>query len=422
MQIKDRLKRIKWLYAAKHFGENLIIDLASIPRLMKPKKKNSKIRVAFLCQYIPAWNKSEPVYRQLVEDEQFEVFLICIPSEISDHILDKKRKKINDTYDYYVEHGYPAINAVTGDGKWYDLKALNCDYVFYPRPYNSFMPEPYTARVVSKYSKICILLYAMSLTEATFETTLNTDFFRDVSIYFAETNYAAEQGKRKFWLTSLLGLRKNCFYGMPAMEQVLKDKEAHTDSWDFSKNSFRVMWTPRWTTDFKLGGSNFFVYNKLLLEYAKEHSDIDFLLRPHPLAFDNFIKNGEMTEQEVEEYKQQICHMDNVSLDKAQEYDATMWKSDVLISDISGIMPEYFVTGKPLIYCASNMLLELAEHTRRMVEGCYVANTPEEMFGYLEQLAQGQDPLYETRQQIIHELFGSSLMGASQRIVEELKK
>lgn len=65
------------------------------------------------------------------------------------------------------------------------------------------------------------------------------------------------------------------------------------------------MWTPRWTTNKKLGGSNFFVYYKLLLEYAEKNDDVDLLCRPHPLMFDNFLKTGEMKIEEIDDYKKE---------------------------------------------------------------------------------------------------------------------
>ena len=179
------------------------------------------------------------------------------------------------------------------------------------------------------------------------------------------------------------------------------------------------MWAPRWTSDPRLGGTNYFVYKDLLLDYAEEHKDIDFLLRPHPLMFDHFIQTKEMTPKKVADYRARVEGMSNVSFDREPEYGATFWKTDVLIGDMSGILPEYLMTGKPLIYCASNMELELSDMADRMFEGCYVARTPEELFSFLGELKKGKDVLFEKRREIIWELFGD-VKEAGNRIVEEL--
>lgn len=388
----------------------------------RQKKRNSgKKRVAFLCQYIPAWNKTQPVYEIMKKDPRFEVFLICVPSGIRDQELTDPDTEENDTYDYFIQHGFDAINALTGKNQWLDLEKLDLDYVFYSRPYNSYMPKPYISTRVSRYAKICCLIYAMSMTKPVLEVVLNKEFFRNVYYYFAECAYAGKVNQEQLRLTHKLGLQKTLYYGMPALAQILDAEGEENSAWEFSKNDFKVMWTPRWTTDLKLGGTNFFKYKEALLTYAGEHGDMDFLFRPHPLMFDNFIRTGEMAEEEVRMYQTRVEKLPNVSFDREQEYGATFWKSDVLISDVSGILPEYFVTGKPLIYCASNMILEPTDMSIRMFEGCYVVETQEELFSCLEELKNGRDVLREKRQEIIKELFGDSKEAAS-RIVEELAK
>jgi len=60
-----------------------LADMKAIYNFIQEKriKRNAKKRrVGFLCQYIPAWNKTKLVYDSMKEDERFEVFLICIPS------------------------------------------------------------------------------------------------------------------------------------------------------------------------------------------------------------------------------------------------------------------------------------------------------------------------------------------------------
>ena len=283
------------------------------------------------------------------------------------------------------------------------------------------MPKAYSSRRVSSYAKICVLLYAMTITKSE-NIMINIDFFRNVYCYFAETSFIAAINRQQLKLTHKLGLQKTLCYGMPALEQILLDKEKEGTIWSFSKNKFRIMWTPRWTTDVKLGGSNFFVYRDALLEYAEKKKDIDFLFRPHPLSFPNFIKTGEMTKEEVDNYRNKIDKMENVFLDEEKEYVSTMWESSVLVGDLSGMMPEYFVTGKPIIFCGSNMYLEPAEHFAKILEGCYTVYNEKELFECIERLKDGEDPLKAKRMQIIQEVFGSTLGNASQHIVEELVK
>ena len=90
-----------------------------------------------------------------------------------------------------------------------------------------------------------------------------------------------------------------------------------------------------------------------------------------------------MTQQQADAFRAKCEELPNVSLAGAPNYEATLWQSSVMISDISSIMPEFFLTGKPLIFCDTNMHLKLAAPTLRMLEGCYIVHNDQELFDCL---------------------------------------
>jgi len=113
----------------------------------KKKPKGHKIRVGFIAQYIPAWNKTKPLYELLKSNDRFKTFLFCVQNGIKDGKLLDISCDGNDVYDWFIENGYvEAINTYKGNEKWLDLEVLDLDYIFYPRPYNSFMPRQYSSR------------------------------------------------------------------------------------------------------------------------------------------------------------------------------------------------------------------------------------------------------------------------------------
>ena len=412
------------LKSVKRMMRYIFFDIKTIPYFLRCRKKNrntdKRIKVAFLCQYIPTWNKFEPLYREMKDSNVFDPYLVCIPDCIfNGEMVDYTG--INETYRYFSNMNYENVLDAFQANDWLDLEKQEFDYIFYTRPYNHFMPLAYISDNVKKYARIGSLIYGMVTTKDIFEVTMNTDFYKDVYIYYAETSIAMKMYKKRFPITTRLGLRKVEFHGYPVFEQIMKDINKGSTSWNFSKNTYRVMWTPRWTTDKKLGGSNFFVYYKSIVEYAKKNMDIDFLVRPHPLTFGNFIKTGEMTEQEVNDYFELIEKMANMSMDKEKEYNGTIWSSDALITDISAFLPEYYVTGKPIIFCASNMFLELTEETEMMLKGCYVSYCEKDTYEYLDKLKSGEDSLKCVRQKIIKQLFGKSIDSSSKKIVKSIQ-
>ena len=424
MSLRQTIKKIPGAEPAFRFFQNRRFDRLSVRNMQNERRipRQGAVKVGFLCQYIPAWAKVETIYRMMLADPRFEPVLICLPSGIRDNRLTDPEIPGNDTHDYFLSHGYPeALDARQGKESWLDLEALGLEYLFYPRPYNSFLPRAYTTSQVSRYCRICLLMYGMEITEEITRTTLNRDFMAYVSYYFAGNTAVQQVHKSQNRKGHALGLQKTPCLGMPVLESLHSKREEESASWAFSRNDFRVMWTPRWTTALEEGGSNFFTYYRSLTAYAKAHPDMDFLYRPHPLAFAHFMETGEMTPEEVEDFKAEIEAAENISLDTEPQYDATLWRSSVLISDYSGMVPEYFSTGKPLIFCMSNMILTLSDFGRRMMEGCYRVNNEAELFACLEMLKAGQDPLKEKRQEIIAELYGNNA-GACARILDELAR
>lgn len=403
---------------------NLLSDTkAALKLLLQRTKKRTPgpLRVVFICQFIPAWNKAKPVYDAMAADARFQPTLLCLPEGISDMQLQDPTDLRNETYDYYISQGYPAINALAGENQWLSLEELAPDYVFYLRPYDFYMPPAYSSAAVARYAKVCVILYGIIITQEDADMLIKPEFFRNVTYYFAEIGYAARYNRRAFPISHLLGLRKSPCCGIPAMDSILQEKDTPSDAWDFA-TGFRILWTPRWTTDKALGGSNFFTYKDWILDYVQAHPDVACLLRPHPLTFENFIKTGEMSPKEVEDYLTRCAQIPNADMDTRKEYGSAFWQSDVLISDYSGILPEYFITGKPLIFCRSNFLLKPTDFMKKMMQGWYVVDTPGELEDCLEQLRQGIDPLKPARQALIEEVFGENGDTPTEKILKHLLK
>ena len=191
----------------KRIIKSVLIDLTTIPYFIKTsrhKKINGrKIRIAFMCQYIPAWNKFEPLYREMLCNDKSEPYLICIPDCIQNKEL-VNYDGINETYKYFSELGYVNIIDAYENNKWTDLEELSFDYIFYTRPYNHMMPPQYNSEIVKKYSRIGSLNYGMEIMKDVFNITLNTNFYKDVFIYYAETQIAMNVYKQKFPITTFL--------------------------------------------------------------------------------------------------------------------------------------------------------------------------------------------------------------------------
>lgn len=437
--MKQKLKRfydahsdiwlLRFLFQAyrciKGFLLSPLQDLVAILQLAKWKHfgqhSDRPIRVCFVQQDPNCWNKSKALYDLLNQDARFEVSLLCIPDPFD--------PDTGSTYRFFKERGYNAIDARIGDGpwdtqtnqgQWFDLKSLKPDYLFYQQPYDNYLPNAYRSTVVYRYAKICHTPYGFALIKELLDCMVR-DFCRCVYRTYSVSELEKDFNIRRFPLSHRLGLRNTIYFSPLVFANFFQEQDSQSPSWEFSKNSFRAIWTPRWTTDEKLGGSNFFRYKDVLLSYADSHPDADILMRPHPMAFDNFVRTGQMTPEQVQDYIANCNGRRNTALDRAKNYDATFWQSSVLVSDVSAVIVEYFVTGKPIIFCPTEKRgSTYLSNFEKICSSCYIATNQQELTDYLDQLRQGNDPLANKRQQVIRELFGDDPTQAPAKIRDDL--
>lgn len=371
----------------------------NIKRVGKKIQDGERLTVLFIIQYIPAWNKLQPIYQKMKNSDRFNPIIVCVPLNIENHML-LNDDFHNDTYEYFMHNNYECINSLDENGDWVNLKSFHPDYVFHSRPYNYFMPNCYTSGKIKKYALICNVLYGVNTTVNCQDVTLNSDYFKDTFCYFAFDTSDQAFYEKRFRQGIQLQIQK-CFpYGAIGLEQILEVKpENHNKK--FKKT---VLWTPRWSTDPVVGGSNFFNYKETILALAKNNQDIHFIIRPHPLMFNNFIKTGEMTKEEVERFKKFCFNASNIDLDEKKEYFDTFWESDILITDNSGIIPEYFVTLKPIVFCHSD-IFTYTTGLKKIIETTYQAFTADDIKSCFYELIRDKDYMKEQRQEACKYLF-----------------
>ncbi len=409
--------------------QRIIKDVNSFINLIKLKLKytkkhnrnSGKINIVFLYQMPELWNKLEPVCEEFIKDEKFNVIILTIPKQ--EILIDSRVEKYSENENFKtIKHfDCKVIDAKVNENEWYDLKNLNPDYVFYQRPYDNYLPNIYRSYNTIKYTKTCYVPYGWIMTTNLQETCLNREFFRNLYLYYAENMEIYSIVNKRAPFSNALNLRRTLSLGSPSLESVYKLKNSESISWcrDRKSDKLRIIWTPRWTTDAHLCASNFFEYKDKFIEFARKNKDTFILFRPHPLAFENYLKLGLMNQDEIDEYKNNVNQLENASMDSQKDYLTTFWDSDILVTDISAIIVEYFLTGKPIIYC-DNGTAPLDKFTTEMAKGFYWAKSWNEIQTIIMELENGEDRLYYKRQELIKELFGDNSSDSSSGIVESI--
>lgn len=381
-----------------------------------------KINIVFVCHRPQVWDSLKTVCDACIKDSVFNVTIVAIPNKkqlpqtgLNHEVYESEgAEKFFNDYPCKIINGYDYKTK-----KWFNLKKLNPDYIFFQQPYNITRPKNYKSSVVSKYAKILYVHYAANfIGNGIMEETYPADFISDVDTIFLQDK--EDEKLVNSYLKKIKAKTKTILTGFPRYDRINKLKSTDSANWNLPKQPDvkRAIWTPRWSTN--EGNCNFFDYKNELIEYAEEHKDIDFIFRPHPQAFLEWNATGEMPEAQAKEYKRRYENCPNAKIDTRKEYLSTFYSSDFMITDMSSIVAEYFLTGKPIIYCHKKDCFN--DFSRKLSEGFYWVRNWTELQNVIEMLKTGNDPLYEKRQQIIKNNFYINQNGAGITIKNFIKK
>lgn len=373
------------------------------------KRKKKKIKVYFICQYIQGYAKVCDVVESMKKDSDIDLNILAVPDDIKKY---PKNEELNFWIDKF---GDSVINAITEKG-WFDLEKEKPDYVFIQRPYNNYLPYQYSTDVLTRYTKLCYIPYGYSLVDL-HNVCLPQSFINQLYFFFGENEYECEYVQNKM-INDNHHYSKN--FGYPSLDSEIMDISTETSAFSKLKSNkeLKVIWTPRWTTNRDLFGTTFFEYKDNVVKYFQKNKEKKLVFRPHPLMFQNFINEKIMTKKEAKEYLSNY-NEENMIYDKTSRYFNTFKDSDVLITDFSSIIIDYFILNKPIILLDK----EVDRYTPIMKEinkVCYHADNWKDIEKILKKL-ETKDVLKTKREKIIKKLFGDYDGSTSQKIVNCIK-
>jgi hypothetical protein len=384
-----------------------------VKRLGRHPSHQEPIRVVFVCQCEHIFDKIEFLVDKMAKDPSFHVTFLILPEEGKETI----ETNANIFCNYSNEHVEKLI-CTTAD-KRDRIKSLHPDYVFFSRPYDFYLPKQYHSRRIVKYAKTVYVPYGYSLMELG-QVSLNAAFMRNIYLFFPSNGYEE-------------GYVKGCFpsanprlikpLGYPCLEAILTKQPDNPQSAfrEIKQNQgFKVVWTPRWTTDESLGGSNFLRYYKEMFASLLNNLSYRFVFRPHPFALQNYLKTGAISQNEYDAIVSSFSASTNGFYDSRSMYLDTFFDSNCLITDISSIVVEYLLSGNPIIFCHNDGKDILNSTMQEILAVCYQATSFDEVKAYMQALASGEDPLKEQRMILVKKL-QSENMGSCDRIIGLLK-
>lgn len=362
-------------------------------RIVLKNNNSESINVLFLLQYPEMWNSYKSIYDAFVKDRRFKISIITIPKQVGVNSSDGEFDDINEAAEFCKKSQLDYIDA-RQKGEWVNIDLLSPDLIFIQRPYDECMPLHLTLKKLAQKALLCYVPYGYEfVNNVHLDIEYNDNFINSVFFCFAENEDTIKYIKNRSRIDTLFGLRKVFDLGYPRFDLITKV--------DMNSNCRKcVLWTPRWSVSDINDRSYFFDYIEPLKTYFAENKDAKLIIRPHPLMFKNFIEKGILTKEDIDNLKDEISSFDNIEWDNNQNYLDTFEKSEILISDFSSLIIEFFATNKPVVYCGSHEGFNTIG--MEMAKGLYHVTNKEELISTLNYLRNNYDKYFELNQLTIN--------------------
>jgi len=268
-----------------------------------------------------------------------------------------------------------------------DLKYLDPDYIFYQTPYMNHYPPELHVNNIKQYSKTCYFGYGVTIWSTNLALDLYFSFLESVDFHIVDNDYYYNDlfsyYEKKMKTKPNHFIPRTFILGNPKVSEIKKSSYIKYENFG---------WTPRWVP-FQ---SNFEVYFQFFTNYFKNNTNLSLECRFHPLD----------TNKSRNVFVENIDAIENINITTELLYDNFFEKIDVLISDLSSMIAEFYPTGKPIILTYKDTHV-VDTCGKELLRGIYIVHNEKELVEIITQLKNKNDPLYNTRQEIIKKIYDS---------------
>lgn len=385
----------------------------------KLKLEKRKIKIAFLCEENAKWGY-QSVYEEFKKDENFEVLpIINLP------ILTYSRQELtqNKNKEFFDSFNMESINGFNQEkGEYKAIEEMQPDIIFYQQPW--YIIESQLPQKTSEFALNVIVSYGL--------TSISVDSWGSQNIrekmgnmwkMFCESKY-----HEKFYKKAAQLKNKDIAQtiGYPKLDFYSKEIDEHFEKlWkDENRTRPRIIWAPHYSIDkYGLSMSNFKEQYQFFLDFAKKHTEYRFIFKPHPMLKHQCIKEKFMNEEEFEKYIDEWNCLENATCYNKGNYFDIFKSSDVLITDCSSFLAEYFYSGKPIIFFDNKTRAKFNSFGKKLKKYFYIPKKLDDLERLLYKLLiSKEDSNFSKRQKIIQNKYYYPDLGIGKRIVEYIKK
>lgn len=381
-QFREALKKmgmsLKIRQNLKYISRN---EKRVVEELRNKIKHGEKLNVAFYIYDETKW-KCQSVYDLMEKSELFTPWIFvtknCAPYSNFNY---QKPESLTSVYEFFKQKEMRvkyAYDFEKNDYIPFENMEPKPDIIFYCHPWYVYKTQgPVMA---SKYAKTYYIPYSVPSSMGEQEYYLR--FY-----LYVETQYVLNDLIREYFASNMANKGSNLkVVGHPILDYFYLNKDKKFE------NKKTIIYAPHFsvsnTTTLKWG--TFLDMGEFILEWAKAHTEFNYVYKPHP-CLREFLKSSNLwSEEKLQKYWSEWGKIGQVY--ESGDYLDMFMESCAMITDCGSFKTEYFMTQKPQIFLKSKNGMPFNPSVEKINQTCYKAENTKELEEVLETvLIKGND-------------------------------
>lgn len=393
-----------------------------LERVRRKAERGQKIKAFFMVHDAAVFGNAS-VYDAMEKSDFFEPYIYVVSRR--DVTYKDFYKDVLTDVSFFEGHGYRVIKGYDENENPIDLHFYNPDIIFYdiPKLYGEASSFYYRLDQLNWEYLTCYVPYGLYMVDS-FYYHYHTKCIRETWKFFLDSKASF---KRVLADSDFNGFN-TVLSGYPKFDDYYKKEYSLPKKIDNGKPI--VIYAPHHSLFASNNFATFDLYKDLMLEMVREHQDVNFVFKPHPLLpFQIQARYNEkkisFNREDYDKYMREWESLSNAVCITQGNYIGLFKKSSCMITDCGSFIGEYFPSLNPCIYLFNprkqNQDDAYTPIAKEILNTYYISRTKEELERYIKTIIfENKDEKKELRKKMFETEF-EDIGNSGKKICEYLK-
>ncbi len=403
--LKMPITKMSFLHIQQSYGK----------KIHSIRKIKGRIKVAFFITFKQSF-PTRSIFELMMKDDVFDPYIVIAPN-IS-RTLAYQMELMNDAFESYSkEYGSDRVIMAynPSEDTYLDFKD-EFKIIFFSNPYKHYDHPLHNIDHFLNYNVLTAYVNYGFPCLSYWDNVLSLSFYNKVWNVYAETQSHVDYLKKN----QAIHARNVVLTGYSKMDKLNLEKKVSMRKVIIISPHHTVF---GWN---KLNISNFLRYSELFLKLPLLFKEVDFVFRPHPLLFQQLIENKIWTQNDIQQYLNNIESIPNIRYDDSDYYFDSFAESDAMIHDCGSFIAEYLFTKKPCCYMMKSKeetYNSLIPFGQKCMDNYYHAYEEKDILSFVENVVlSGNDPKKNQREDFVNNELAYNYPHASAATISHLKQ